>query len=330
MRLVEICVDGRLEATMYATQAQLADAYITAGSAAEARFIAEDLVAREPWDRANIERFRRALTLSGELDPDTIIAERLSGESPFMSTDLTFSEELPNLEPEPVAVELPPAVEVAADRGSEAQVSEPETDVSAEPAEATSPQKSTPKSKSKTKTKSEPVAVESLTDGDGEDVELNIDLDELQAATPSRDLDSVFARLRSDLSRRPGESTTDEQFKSGVAHYEAGRFDEALSDLEAASASPRLRFAAASLVGRIYQKRAMSPKAITWFERAAEAPPTNVEEGRGLLYDLAEALESTGEATRALAIYLELHAEAGDYRDVSARVDRLGKVQTRG
>src|SRR5207244_5144114 len=82
MRLVEICVDGGLEATMYAAQARLADAYIAAGSATEARFIAEDLVAREPWDRANIERFRRALVLSGEPGPDALLAERLSGEGP--------------------------------------------------------------------------------------------------------------------------------------------------------------------------------------------------------------------------------------------------------
>ena len=100
MRLVEICVDGGLEATMYSAQAQLADAYITAGAASEARFIAEDLVAREPWDRANIERFRRTLVLMGEPDPDGLIAERLSGEFPFMSTDLSLrGEELPPFEP---------------------------------------------------------------------------------------------------------------------------------------------------------------------------------------------------------------------------------------
>jgi hypothetical protein len=60
MRLVEICVDGGLEATMYSAQAQLADAYLAAGQGLEARVIAEDLVAREPWDRASIEQFRRA------------------------------------------------------------------------------------------------------------------------------------------------------------------------------------------------------------------------------------------------------------------------------
>ena len=89
MRLVEICVDGGLEATMYSAQAHLADAYIAAGAATEARFIAEDLVAREPWDKANIERFRRSLELLGEPDPDALIAARLSGESPFTSTDLS-------------------------------------------------------------------------------------------------------------------------------------------------------------------------------------------------------------------------------------------------
>ena len=51
MRLVEICVDGGLEATMHSAQAQLADAYLIVGAGLEARVIAEDLVAREPGSR---------------------------------------------------------------------------------------------------------------------------------------------------------------------------------------------------------------------------------------------------------------------------------------
>ena len=52
MRLVEICIDGGLEPAMYNAQAQLADAYLAAGAVGDARFIAEDLVAREPWERS--------------------------------------------------------------------------------------------------------------------------------------------------------------------------------------------------------------------------------------------------------------------------------------
>ena len=87
MRLVEICVDGGLEATMYEAQAALADAYLDQGRAMEARIISEDLVAREPWNKVNIDRFRRALVMLGEGDPDAIISDRLSGESPFLATE---------------------------------------------------------------------------------------------------------------------------------------------------------------------------------------------------------------------------------------------------
>ena len=87
LKLVEICVDGGLEATMYEAQAVLADAYLETGQGAEARVIAEDLVAREPWEHAHIDRFRRALVTLGVSDPDTVIADRLSGQGPFVATD---------------------------------------------------------------------------------------------------------------------------------------------------------------------------------------------------------------------------------------------------
>ncbi len=351
MRLVEICVDGDLEATMYAAQAQLTDAYITVGLAAEAKFIAEDLVAREPWDRANIERFRRALALSGELDPDAIIAERLSGESPFTSTDLTFSEQLPDLTPVAEArAPIEPLLEAPVDPQSPASTTMPA------PEEA-GRKRSKAKSRSRAKIEGDHVidldanaadledVMEKSTDAEGPpegvEVDLSIVLDALEPTVggktpstedaPSPTLDNVFARLRNNMSHRAsGDESAEEQYRSGVALHEAGQDDEAISALEAASRAPRLRFATASLVGRIQRERGMTAKAVEWFERAAEAPPPTAEDGRLLLYDLADALESVGEVARALAICTELHAEAGNYRDVSARVDRLAKTQARG
>jgi hypothetical protein len=48
------------------------------------------------------------------------------------------------------------------------------------------------------------------------------------------------------------------------------------------------------------------------------------------LYDLAQALEDVGESARALALFMELEAEAGGYRDVAGRIEHLSKVQARG
>ena len=70
--------------------------------------------------------------------------------------------------------------------------------------------------------------------------------------------------------------------------------------------------------------------AVEWLERAAQAPAPTPDEGHRLLFDLAEALEHVGETARALAICMELQADAGNYRDVAARIDRLAKVRARG
>ena len=162
-------------------------------------------------------------------------------------------------------------------------------------------------------------------------------LDDIRAPaaseTPAQtggDLDSVFAQLRTDASRRSALETADEELQRGLALHRAGKIDECIPALQAASRAPRLRFATASLLGRIFRERGMTSQAIESFERAAEAPAPTPAEGHQLLYDLADALEAAGEVARALAICMELHAEAGDYRDVAARVDRLAKVQTRG
>ena len=77
----------------------------------------------------------------------------------------------------------------------------------------------------------------------------------------------------------------------------------------------------------MYRDRDKMPQALEWLERAAQAPAPNVDDGHQLLYELAEGLEQVGETARALAVLLELQADAGAYRDIEARIGRLSKVQ---
>jgi tetratricopeptide (TPR) repeat protein len=269
MRLVEICVDGGLEATMYSAQAQLADAYLDAGRGLEARIISEDLVAREPWDTANIARFRRALEMLGEPDPDAVIADRLSGDSPFMATNkldlnegITFDD--PVDAPEET-VDLSAALEAAAPVAS---------------------------AKTKRATKAGPA-----TDG------------------AARGADDGLAA---------------EQLRLGLTYRDMGMVDDAIQALELASRSSRQRFEAASVLGRLLVERGDRAGALEWFERAAEAPAPTLDAGRALLYDLGAVLEDLGDAARALAVFSEIEADTGGFRDVRARIERLGRVQVRG
>jgi tetratricopeptide (TPR) repeat protein len=232
-RLVAICRDGGLDATLSGAQSRLADVHLANGEATAARMLAEDLIAREPWERGHLERFRRALVLLGEPNPDGVIADRLSGDSPFTTNELMLA--VPEIAPFDEPPHPTPSLQAGVEQPGEAAVS--------------------------------------------------------------------------------GEEATDE----GV-----------IADLKAASRSPQTRFAAASRLARICRERGDLPEAIEWFERAIEGVPPSPDAGFELMYELASALETTGEQARALAVFLELQADAGGYRDVSARVERLARVHTRG
>ncbi len=286
MRLVEICVDGGLEATMYSAQAQLADAYLDAGRGLEARIISEDLVAREPWDAANIALVRRALAMLGEPDPDAVIADRLSGDSPFMATDkLDLNEGVVFDDP----VEIP------------------------EPAAAVA---------------------------DGE-IDLAAALDSASADKQARGKGKKGQKPADaiiEAGRAQDDSLAAEQLRLGLTYRDMGMTDDAIQALELASRSSRLRFEAASTLGRLYVERGDRGKALeSWvmpepvYAQPAEAPAPTLDAGRGLLYELASVLEDLGETSRALAVFGEIQADQRGFRDVTARIERLSRAaQVRG
>ena len=326
MKLVEICVDGGLESTMYEAQAQLADAYLAAGKGVEARVIAEDLVAREPWVRANIERFRRSLMMLGEADPDSVIAERLSGESPFQSTIDLQEETAPSI-PAPSAPAapspLPPLHAEILDSAFEKD--EPAIDfgdlLPIEPqAEATSDDPF-----DFSKHEADAVVIEHV------EVDLSDALAGLDApAEPAPALEDIFDDMRSKGARDAQLQDAQARYAAGIEHANAGRIEEAVSGFEAAARVPMMRFAAGSRLGRLLIANGDVARGVEWLERAAEAPAPTAEEGHALMFELADALEQMGEHARALAVLLELSADAPDYHDIAERIDRLSKVQTRG
>jgi pilus assembly protein FimV len=147
---------------------------------------------------------------------------------------------------------------------------------------------------------------------------------------PESDLDAVFRDFRDEVSRDSDASETEQQFKLGVTYRDMGMVDDAVRELGWAARSPRRRFEASSLVARLLRDRGNVAAAVEWFERAAEAPAPTPEAGRELLFELAETLEAADETARALAIYLELRSDAGEYRDVSSRIERLTRAQAEG
>ena len=305
LRLVEICFDGELETALYAAQSRLVDAYLLSGCPLEARFIAEDLITRgaEP---EHVDQLRRALIMLGEADPESVIAERLGLTQDDVSSSVqTGSEEGNAIRPSLVAEER----------------TEPGADAAPAPVAAVGPERTAP-----------PAAT------GADDGAIEIDLSDLLAdfttvdapgpVPPLRDLDEVFERLREDGSRVPAAEEARGEYDRGIALRESGRIDESIRAFEAASRDPRLRFQAAAALAHVYQQRKERNRAVEWLEQAVQAPTPRADDAHALFYELADTLESIGERERALAICLELQAEAGNYRDLPERIRRL--TQARG
>ena len=181
-------------------------------------------------------------------------------------------------------------------------------------------------------TMSAPAPVEALP-ADGE-VDLSISLDTIRtpaAKAPEpqaeSDLDSVFDSMRTQSARRSGLDDAEKDYKRGLALRAAGDIDGCIQALEKASRAPKLRFGTSWLIARLYRDRGMLPEALEWLERASQATAPNADESHQLLFELAEGLEKVGENARALAVCMELQSDAGSYRDVDERIERLTKVQ---
>ena len=152
------------------------------------------------------------------------------------------------------------------------------------------------------------------------------------AAPPSKPqtLDDVFTGFRNQAGRDDSQDEAVQHLKLGETYLEMGMIDDAAAALKSAARLPRQRFEAASKLARLYKGQGELTHALEWFERAAEAPAPSADEGHALLYDLGVTLEEAGETARALAVFLELLADTGEYRDVTDRAERLTRVQTGG
>jgi tetratricopeptide (TPR) repeat protein len=277
--------------------------------------IAEDLLARNPHSDVHGDRLRRALGLLG-IDAEETIARCRDGARDAAGTvdldGVSFDFE----------DDEGPAAEVSGDASSAGEVDLSAALDSGKPAD------------------NEPPPDSFLLDV--VEIDLTDALAGLGAASPilppppvttteepvdaPADLEAVFAEMRARARREDGGDGR-EQYEHALQQLEHGQIAEALAGLRAAARAPLYRFRASARLGRLYAARGDVREGIEWLERAADAPPPTADEGWAVLYDLGTVLEQVGERARALAIFLELEADAASYRDVRARIEDLSRAQ---
>ncbi len=345
LKLVDVYVDAGFDNRITTAQGHLADAYLESGRAAEARVIAEDLLAREPGVERHVERLRRALEILGVENPEEVIATLRNSEPLFESTfgfpdtSEAMAEAPPEIErrPEHLAASLEKPVISTPDvtdstSRSEAAASGPSLDIEELLAASDMLERaSVPLAADSDTTR--PASTGASTAAAPSEVDLSSVLAGLQTAPGSvpphmpiaESHDSRPAEVPSPRRQDPAEQMAEAAalLERAQEHLRHGRAEEAAAALQAAARMPKFRFRAAVQLGRLEASRGDLRTAVEWFERAAETAAPSADEGFAVLYELADVLERVGESVRALAVFIELEADAGIYRDVHARVEQL-------
>ena len=314
MKLVEICVDAGNAPGLRQAQAQLADAYLAEGRGPEARVIAGDFVDFDPALDVHVQRLRRALELLGVADTDRVISDTLAPGEPLsvLADSANIMEALEaSVAADTTLIEPPRVVDVPA------PVDEPFVLDAPAPAD-------------------DAFVLEAM------EIDLSGALASMGAAAPPvlqavvpaapgppPDLETVFEGFRTRVEREQQAPGAAEQYDRALGHLRDGRIDQAIADLQTAARVPMFRFRAATQLGRLHVGSGNLQAGVEWLERAAEAPAPVPDEGFAVLYELAAVLEQLGESARALAILMELDADAaaGGYRDVRARIEQLTREQ---
>ena len=147
----------------------------------------------------------------------------------------------------------------------------------------------------------------------------------------SVDLSSMFGELKQELEHDAATADEDPEthYNLGVAFREMGLLDEAIGELQKVCqfvdrghTFPNL-MQAYTWLAQCFLEKGMPEVAVRWYEKALKLPNLEQETRTALHYELASALESSGNNPAALSNFLEVYSSNIDYRDVGERIKAL-------
>jgi len=336
-KLVAIAADAKIVEALRPAQGQLADAYLDASMGDEARVVAEDLVRTDPASDAHADRLRRALVMLGVTDSEQVIVRVRAGTARETEDDDLLPMEDPDFSDVATGIDeaavLPEVDVFVYPESAIRNAPDPSLDLSLEPSDEMpgAAQDPTIYGDSAVTLEASEIDLSGALSGlmsSALDIPGQTDESPPDAAEPAEDIEDVFAQMRATSAREQQASAALGQYEQALQYLDQGLVKEAITELEGAAKVPMLRFRAAAQLGRVYVEGGDIATGVEWLERAAEAPAPTPDEGHAVLYDLAAALQTHGESSRALAILMELDADADGFRDVRDRIAQLTRAQT--
>ena len=153
-------------------------------------------------------------------------------------------------------------------------------------------------------------------------------VEEMPAETSSTDLGDagladIFKEFKKGVDKQLGKEDYDTRYNLGIAYKEMGLIDEAIAEFQLAAKDENRVLECSSMLGICFLEKGMPKLAVKWFEKGLKAQGRSDEEYQGLRYDLAMALEASGEIDKAFGLFTELYGQDANFRDVASKVREL-------
>ena len=148
-------------------------------------------------------------------------------------------------------------------------------------------------------------------------------------------LGDLFEEFRSEMGEMGKDEDEDLEthYNLGIAYREMGLLEEAISEFQKVAKStdkgPAFRYGmqCCTLLGLAFMEKGQPAIAAIWYERALQTPGLDQESILALRYDLGVAQELAGDKAAAVKSFSQVYAMNIDYRDVSERINLLGKAR---
>ena len=152
------------------------------------------------------------------------------------------------------------------------------------------------------------------------------ELAEIGAATAQpqeQSLEEIIEGFKQGVAENLSPEDYETHFNLGIAYREMGLLDEAIGEFQLASKDSRYVVECASMLGMCFIEKGLPELAVRWYRKGLESPHIPEETTLGLLYDMGEAYESTGDTASAYKTFVEVYGMNTNYREVSAKLRDL-------
>ena len=113
------------------------------------------------------------------------------------------------------------------------------------------------------------------------------------------------------------------RFKLGMALYQGGRFNEAISEFQTAVKDPQKKLQAYVYMGQAFLNKKDFDMAIEQFKNALQTLSPKDRLYKDTLYHLGMAYEAANRKADAIESFMTIYKEDIKYRDVQERLNRL-------